>query len=433
MSTPKYLGLVGCYTKPGQADPFEELGGVPHDRTKVGNGLLAIAVDEDGRLSFLNEGAPIVTAEEVPNPSYLCILEKCGGSGRPEALRGGGVCVVSELDEGKLHAFALSCEQASGEMKISAKAVGSAVDTGGSYPCHVISCNVGNAECVVVCNYGEEEGVLSLFGTSNGTDGYARKVRIPFGAGSKVDMDRQEASHAHSTSTITPLTSASKMDLCCADLGSDAIVQFALNADTGPDGEVSLQCVEKERLAAPPGSGPRSLTFNPVHSNVAIVSLEMTAQVWLMRRLDDGRFVGLGDPVSVLPEGWPDQSSANEAKFNQGRWASDAVWSPGWKVCVRRGEAAQLDICVRVGNVRVRSDRGSEVGAASIIGRNHAPLPVHVRVWAVHLDCPPAFARHILLSKEWKRWNTGLCESVRGAQCGVRKVGPSGANRVALS
>ncbi|KAL9190653.1 hypothetical protein ACHAXT_000359 [Thalassiosira profunda] len=327
MPTPKYLGLVGCYTKPGQADPFEELGGVPHDRTKIGNGLLAIAVDEEGRLSFLNGGAPIVTAEEVPNPSYLCILEKCGGSGRPEALRGGGACVVSELNEGKLHTFALSCEHASGETKIGAEAVGSAVDTGGSYPCHVISCTVGSEECIVVCNYGEEEGVLSLFGTNEGANGYARKVRVPFGAGSKVDMDRQEGSHAHSTSTITPLTASSKMDLCCADLGSDTIVQFALNADTGSDGEVSLQCIEKERLAAPPGSGPRSLTFNPVHSNVAIVSLEMTAQVWLMHRLDDGSFEGLGDPVSVLPPGWPDPS-ANEAKFNQGRWASDAVWSP---------------------------------------------------------------------------------------------------------
>ena len=43
--------------------------------------------------------------------------------------------------------------------------------------------------------------------------------------------------------------------------------------------------------------------------------------------LAHGSFEGLGDPVSVLPTGWPDQS-ANEAKFNQGRWASDAVWSP---------------------------------------------------------------------------------------------------------
>jgi hypothetical protein len=46
------------------------------------------------------------------------------------------------------------------------------------------------------------------------------------------------------------------------------------------DGEIiSLLCYERERISAPPGSGPRSLMFNPYFIYFAIVSLEMTAQV----------------------------------------------------------------------------------------------------------------------------------------------------------
>ena len=38
----------------------------------------------------------------------------------------------------------------------------------------------------------------------------------------------------------------------------------------------------------------------------------------------------MGDPVSVLPKNWPDATDL-ENRFNQGKWASDAVWSPEGK------------------------------------------------------------------------------------------------------
>lgn len=364
----KYIGFVGSYTLPGQADPFEgSLGGYPHDRSKVGTGVLAIGVDAAGKLSFLNDGEAIIKGDELQNPSYLCVLGRSSSSSRPKALRDGALCIVSELKEGKFQSFAVSLDRSG--MKIDAKAVGEALDTGGSYPCHIVSSNVGsNMECVFVCNYGEDEGVLSIFGNATEqSDSYTRQVRIPLGLGSNADPDRQEASHAHSTSVLAPMSPTSLMDLCCADLGSDAIVQFSMNICVpGANGEVSLQCVEKEKFAAPPASGPRSLTFNPLFGDVAIVSLELTAQVCLVRRkTDDGSFVGLGDPVSVLPEEWPGES-APEKKFNHGRWASDALWSPDGKFAYA---AVRLHNSISVFQISTTGGAATEVKGLELVQR----------------------------------------------------------------
>lgn len=256
----------------------------------------------------------------------------------------------------------MNCAQTQNGVQISAKAVGEKLDTGGSYPCHIISSNVGSVmESIIICNYGEDEGVLSIFGFgkgANSSEAYTKQVSIGFGPGSKADAARQETSHAHSSSVVTPMSPSSLMDLCCADLGSDAIVQFSMNTSiSGTDGEVSLQCVEKERLAAPPGSGPRSLMFNPVFNNIAIVSLEMTAQIWLIRRkMGDGSFEGLGDPISVLPEGWPEESG-KEKRFNNGRWASDAVWCPDGKFVYA---AARLHNSISVFQLSIAEGKSSE-------------------------------------------------------------------------
>jgi putative methionine-R-sulfoxide reductase with GAF domain len=60
MNNHEYIGFVGCYTSAGQADPFESShGGVSHDRTKIGKGVLGIAVDTTGKLSYINDGQPI--------------------------------------------------------------------------------------------------------------------------------------------------------------------------------------------------------------------------------------------------------------------------------------------------------------------------------------------------------------------------------------
>ena len=67
MTDCRYIAYVGCYTVPRQADPFLSVGGVPHDESKVGTGILAIGVSDEGKLEFLSE-KPIVS---ITNPSYL--------------------------------------------------------------------------------------------------------------------------------------------------------------------------------------------------------------------------------------------------------------------------------------------------------------------------------------------------------------------------
>ena len=159
-------------------------------------GVLAIGLGPSGKLSFLNDGNAITDANYLPNPSYLCILERSTNSTRPSALRDGGLCIVSELDKGKMQPFALRFE---GMNNIHASAVGEAFDTGGSYPCHIISSTIEDMESIIVCNYGEAQGVLSMFASDKLGDHYTQQVCIPFGPGSNVDTDRQGTSHAHST------------------------------------------------------------------------------------------------------------------------------------------------------------------------------------------------------------------------------------------
>jgi 6-phosphogluconolactonase (cycloisomerase 2 family) len=300
-----------CIIVPGQADPFESShGGVPHDRSKIGTGVLAIGVDHEGFLSYLNNGEPVVKAEDLPNPSYLSFNERMGDAAR--------LCVVSELGEGKWQAFRCSFD---GEA-VNLTASGGLRDSGGAYPCHVTHTAISGQDIILISNYGEEHGVFSIAGYDDDV-----VVKQVFGVGSRVDNARQQSSHAHSVCVVPPVKSSSSVDVCSADLGSDALIQFSIMNESSSNG-VSLQCVEKGRLAAPPGSGPRSLMFNPKFYNVAVVSLEMTGAVWLIRqRPHDGCLEGVCPPISLLPEDWP-AADATEMQFNRGRWASDAIWSP---------------------------------------------------------------------------------------------------------
>jgi 6-phosphogluconolactonase (cycloisomerase 2 family) len=345
----KYVGLVGCYTSQGQADPFESsLGGVPHDRTQIGEGIIAIGVDYDGRLSFFNDGAPIITAQELANPSYLTILEDA------ETDEGGvGVCVVSELEDGKWQPFKLTASSDDAGVTIHAKPAGAPMKSGGEYPCHITSTRVigfdGESRATTllfICNYGEVEGVLSIFSAPDFETAFKPEAKFMFGDGSKADLNRQQCSHAHSTSIASTLDPYSPVDICVADLGSDAIVQFSITS--------SGRIREIGRLAAPQGSGPRSLMFNPKHNHLAIVSLEMTGEVWLIRkRSHDGCLEGLGIPVSLLPHNWPG-SDRTESQFNRGRWASDALWSEDGKYVYA---AARLHDSISVFELKYRVDK----------------------------------------------------------------------------
>jgi len=339
-----YIGFVGCYTLEGQADPFEGDGGVPHDRSKVGEGVHAISVTSEGKLAAL--AGPIIGADTLQNPAYVTILKRSDATGRPDALKQGGLCVVSELSEGTFQAFAIECEGS----EVKAKAVGSRIDSGGQYPCHITSDTVGDMEVISVCNYGDSEGVLSLYGNnSNVGNPYIQHVRIAYGAGSKIDLARQATSHAHS-SEFTDGPSLSKKNLCVLDLGSDKLISYSLSTEIS---ENSLKCTEQSCNGAPPGTGPRSIMFNPKYENIAAISLEMSAQILLVERKGDGSFVKLLKPIPLLPAGWPDESS-NEAKYNGGKWASDAVFSPCGRFLYA---AARLHNSISVFELKISSEK----------------------------------------------------------------------------
>jgi 6-phosphogluconolactonase len=300
------FGFAGCYTEPRQADPFQEsLGGVPHDDSMIGNGVFAIRLSSEGTLSILNDEVPVVPAEKLPNPSYLAIVGQRH------------LCVVSEGDvHGKLFVFSFD---PGNPIKVSQ--VGPSMESGGSYPCHVIHIPTATDEIhIFVSNYGrdQEKAGVSMFSLDfDAGASLVQKFGIA-GQGSRGDIERQLGSHTHSCAGCPYIAG----EIFTADLGSDSIIKFELNA-----GEMK----EIGRLAAPRGSGPRSIVFQNQSALggdiIGVVSLEMNASIMLVRRRShDGCLEALGSPISILPNGWPE--NGNEmSKFNFGRWASDIVWS----------------------------------------------------------------------------------------------------------
>lgn len=309
---------VGCYTLPRQADPFADSpnGGVPHDESKTGAGILAVNVSPGGNLSFPSD-APSIVVNSVPNPSYLATLEGRGSPGE-ETYVPRRLCVVSEGEDGTLHMFSIAHDDPTKLIPLTIEAL----PTGGSYPCHVIAARgmiqeAPKEDIILVCNYGSNEvgGTFTVY--RKGKTGTAFEVAetVLHGTqGARGDSNnRQIASHAHSCACANG-------DAYVADLGLDAIIRYSYQSG-------SLR--ETGRLALPSGSGPRSMTFNPhpQKSHIASVSLEMSAEVALMQvRKHDKCLEVLGSPYSVLPPGWPEYGNPM-AKYNNGKWVSDSVWS----------------------------------------------------------------------------------------------------------
>ena len=310
----KYIAYVGCYTSSHQADPFEgSLGGVPHDDTLVGKGILALAVSDQGKLSYLTEnGEPVVSSTQVKNPSYLTILPASGDPNK-DGFQPACLCAVSEIEnDGKLFLFEI-------ESATKLEQACEPLSTGGSFPCHVID-NVTNgaaADSIYVSNYGSDEqgGTVTKYSVGGRRDVKTIQTISHGSVGSREDLNRQVASHAHSCAI------PGKDDVFTADLGLNAIIRYRQAAGGG------LQ--EVDRLKLPSASGPRSLSFNPnvSLSHIGVVSLEMAGQIVLVKRHStDGNLELLNEPVSILPSDWPEQGS-EWTKFNNGRWASDVVWS----------------------------------------------------------------------------------------------------------
>ncbi|POM64789.1 hypothetical protein PHPALM_19650 [Phytophthora palmivora] len=184
--------------------------------------------DATGALKLLKitEGAGI-------NPSYVCgtnsTLYAVNESNEPSQLRPGE-------ETGFVAAYKMGKD---GELTQISRH-----ETGGTYTCHVALSP--NGDFVSVANYG---GGLSLYpvnadGSLAPASDYHR-----FEGASMAIPERQEASHVHSTAW-TPT------GLVAADLGTDRIVQFKLDA-------ANKKLVDEEFITRPSGSGPRHFALSP--------------------------------------------------------------------------------------------------------------------------------------------------------------------------
>jgi 6-phosphogluconolactonase len=142
----------------------------------------------------------------------------------------------------------------------------SSVESAGDSACHLALAPDGLH--LVVAHYGS--GSVSSFAIGEGGV-LSPQIDLLALDGSGPDAERQAGSHAHQVVF-------DRDELLVADLGGDRIHRLRL----GVDGELSIAA---EPVALPPGSGPRHLV---VLGDYLVVACELSAEVWLGGRTDDG-------------------------------------------------------------------------------------------------------------------------------------------------
>jgi 6-phosphogluconolactonase (cycloisomerase 2 family) len=132
----------------------------------------------------------------------------------------------------------------------------------GDDPCHLVL-HRGHA---VVAGY--TSGTVAVFPL--GADGHLGERSQLLRHNGSGPHARQEAAHVHQVRE-----SPDGRHLLVTDLGTDSVTTYRL--DDGPRGG---ELVEVSRVQAPPGSGPRHLTFHP-GGRTALLALELAAAVAL--------------------------------------------------------------------------------------------------------------------------------------------------------
>jgi 6-phosphogluconolactonase len=247
--------IIGSYTEP-----------MPWGRGKA-DGILTAAFDPaTGRIG------PVSTAAAARNPSYLAVSasgERLYAVNETRAFEGqpGGGITAYARDPGTGALSVLNSRPSLGED-----------------PCF-ITLDRGE-RFALVANYGTEAGSVTVYQVEpDGRLGAVTDHVVHTGSGPVAD--RQASSHAHMIAT-DPVTG----DLFVADLGSDAIVVYALD----PAGRLTRKA--DRLLRAEPGAGPRHLAFHPAGEHLFVVN-ELDCTVSALRRADD-RFLA-ADRVSTLP------------------------------------------------------------------------------------------------------------------------------------
>jgi 6-phosphogluconolactonase len=142
----------------------------------------------------------------------------------------------------------------------------SSVDSDGDFACHLALAPDGLH--LMVAHYGS--GSVASFAVGEGGV-LSPQIDLLVLVGSGPDPERQAGPHAHQVVF-------DRDELLVSDLGSDRIHRLRMDSD----GDLS---VAAEPVALPPGSGPRHLV---VLGDYLVVACELSAEVWLGSRTDDG-------------------------------------------------------------------------------------------------------------------------------------------------
>jgi 6-phosphogluconolactonase len=198
---------------------------------------------------------------------------------------------VNELEEfsgkksGALSAF--SVNQQTGELKL----LNQQPSLGGA-PCYVTVDKTGRF--VLVANYfGGNVAVLPVLG--DGSLGEATDMKQ--GAGSSINIERQEGPHAH----CIVLDQANRFAYSC-DLGTDKIMIFRFDSRRG-----KLTANETPWVQLKPGAGPRHLTFHPSGKHAYVIN-ELNAT---LTAFATDRSSGILNEIQTAPTLPPHFTAAN--------------------------------------------------------------------------------------------------------------------------
>lgn len=218
----------------------------------------------------------ISKATNIKNPSFLAVSPNKKYVYSVEETTQGGIVAYS-FSEGKLT-----------ELNRTA--------SGGADPCHLTTDATG--KWLFTGNY--SGGNLSVIGIENNgivTD-YKQLIQH---TGSGTNAQRQEKPHVHSV-TISP----TNKEVFVADLGTDKMVSYTLNTETGklsPNQETSVSA----------GSGPRHFVFHP-NGKFAYVIQELTGKVTVFS-YKNGQ-LSFVEEVSTLPEGFTGKNSCADIQIS---------------------------------------------------------------------------------------------------------------------
>lgn len=163
----------------------------------------------------------------------------------------------------------------------------SQLPTYGTGACHVSIDNTG--EWIFVSHYNSG----SITELSVNEDGSVKdSVQTIKFSGNSITR-RQESSHVHSS-----LVSPDNKFLYIADLGTDKVMIYSINSETGKLTPAGNSPVEVEK-----GSGPRHFIFHPTKPYFYLVN-ELNSTVTVYKRNDNSGALIKSQTISTLPEGF---------------------------------------------------------------------------------------------------------------------------------